>query len=649
MRAASQSFAVSLAVSLLLAAAPRGARGAETVWLSTLDLSKMTQGWGKPQIDRSMRETPLMLGGKHFAHGVATHAYSILWIDLGGGSDRFRATVGLDDSAGRASTGVTFKITGDGKTLFESGVMKLGQAPKTVDLDLKGVKTLALIVGIVGNNIDSAHGDWANAHFLVSGVKPHAIDFPYEKGYILTPPSPPTPRINGAKIFGVRPGSPFFFTIPATGRRPMTFAVENLPAGLSVDAHTGFISGTLKKPGSYAMVFQAANALGTARRNFTIVCGDTLALTPEMGWNSWYFWTGRVSDKVMRDGADALVASGLINHGYIYVNIDDCWAGGRDAAGKVKPNSRFPDMKAMTDYIHHRGLRAGIYTSPGPATCAGCVGAYRHEEQDVQRFAEWGFDFLKYDWCSCSPTGPGLAGMQEPYRKISAILKKQPRDILLNLCQYGNGDVWKWGKEVGGHSWRTADDLGRGYFSGQYEMMGREVFDRYAAGELHKYAGPGGWNDPDYLLLGNLSMGRTRFSPHAQYSQVSLWALVAAPLIFGGDITRMDDITFNLLSNDEVIEVDQDPLGKPGHRAAKDGDQEVWARPLEDGSLAVGLFNRSDTQATVTAKWSDLGVQGKQRIRDLWRQKDLAPGDGQFSAPVPGQGVVLLRLWQAKE
>ena len=156
-------------------------------------------------------------------------------------------------------------------------------------------------------------------------------------------------------------------------------------------------------------------------------------------------------------------------------------------------------------------------------------------------------------------------------------------------------------------------------------MMGREVFDRYAAGELHKYAGPGGWNDPDYLLLGNLSMGRTRFSPDAQYSQVSLWALVAAPLIFGGDITRLDDFTLNLLSNDEVIEVDQDPLGKPGHRVAKDGDQEVWARPLEDGSLAVGLFNRSDTQATVTAKWSDLGVQGKQRIRDLWRQKDLGP------------------------
>ena len=260
----------------------------------------------------------------------------------------------------------------------------------------------------------------------------------------------------------------------------------------------------------------------------------------------------------------------------------------------------------------------------------------------------WGFDFLKYDWCTYWTKTPGLAGQQEPYRKMSAFLKKQPRDIVFNLCQYGNGDVWKWGKEVGGNSWRTADDLGRGFYAEQFELMGREVFDRYTKNDLHKYGGPGGWNDPDYLLLGYLWAGRTRLSPQAQYSHVSLWALVAAPLIFAGDITRLDDCTLSLLCNDEVIEVDQDPLGKPGRRVAKSGDQEVWARPLEDGSLAVGLFNRGEEQATVTAKWSDLGVQGKQRVRDLWRQKDLGTMDGQFSAPVPSQGVELIRLWPAK-
>ena len=191
---------------------------------------------------------------------------------------------------------------------------------------------------------------------------------------------------------------------------------------------------------------------------------------------------------------------------------------------------------------------------------------------------------------------PGLAGLQKPYRKMSAILKKQPRDIVLNLCQYGMGDVWQWGKEVGGNSWRTAGDLGRGYFSGQYDLICRDVFDLYANDELHKYGGPGGWNDPDYLLLGYLSHGQrtTRFSPNEQYTHVSLWCLVAAPLIFGGDITRLDDFTLSLLCNDEVIEVDQDPLGKPGRRVAKHGDLEVWARPMEDGSLAVGLFNRNE-------------------------------------------------------
>jgi alpha-galactosidase len=349
----------------------------------------------------------------------------------------------------------------------------------------------------------------------------------------------------------------------------------------------------------------------------------------------------------------------MINHGYIYVNIDDCWAnrpgakdadfGGppRDAAGKVNSNRRFPDMKALTDYIHHRGLRAGLYTSPGPTTCAGCTGAYKHEAEDAQRFAEWGFDFLKYDWCSCGAPLPGLPGLQEPYRKMSALLKKQPRDIVLNFCQYGMGDVWKWGREAGGNSWRTADDLGRGYLTGQFDLMGREVFDHYAAHDLHKYAGPGAWNDPDYLQLGHLSYGPTNLSPDGQYSQVTLWSLVAAPLIFGGDISRLDDFTLNLLCNDEVIEVDQDPLGKAGRRVAKDGDQEVWARPLGDGSLAVGLFNRSEMEATVAANWSDLGVQGKQRARDLWRQKELGTLEGRFSTPLPAQGAMLIRLWPA--
>ncbi len=479
---------------------------------------------------------------------------------------------------------------------------------------------------------------------------------------ILTPRPGPSPRINGPKIFGVRPGSPLLFTIPASGERPLRYAAKGLPAGLAVDAATGQIGGRLDHPGTYNVVFEVSNTHGTARRPFRIVCGETLALTPHMGWNSWYVWENHVTDKIMREAADAMVRSGMSDHGYSYVNIDDCWAvkpgapeselGGtpRDAEGKVNPNKRFPDMKALADHIHALGLKAGIYTSPGPLTCGGHVGAYQHEEQDVQRFVEWGYDFLKYDWCSYGGVAkhPDLAAFEKPYKLIGDILKRQPRDVVLNLCQYGMGDVWEWGKAVGGQSWRTAGDFGQ-TFEGIPDALFRDGFDLYANRELHRYGGPGGWNDPDYLLLGYLSNWKgktvpTPLSPDEQYAHVSLWSLLAAPLIFSGDITRLDDFTLGLLCNDEVIDVDQDALGRPGRRVAKDQKLEVWAKDLEDGSLAVGLFNRGETASSVTARWADLKLSGPRVVRDLWRQKDLGQFEGQFEASVSRHGVVMVRI-----
>jgi alpha-galactosidase len=482
----------------------------------------------------------------------------------------------------------------------------------------------------------------------------------------LTPKPGPEPRINGARIFGVRPGSPVLFSIPATGERPMTFAVDGLPAGLRCDPATGEITGTLKDKGEYAVTFRAENAKGKAARGFKFVCGDTLALTPHMGWNSWYVWENHVTDKIMRDAADAMVASGMKDHGYMYVNIDDCWAvrpdakdptllgAPRDKTGKVNANPRFPDMKALTDYIHAKGLKAGIYTSPGLFTCAGHVGAFGFERQDVERFVEWGYDFLKYDWCSYSAKAKdkSRAEYQKPYRLISSLLKSQPRDIILNLCQYGMDSVWEWGKEVGGNSWRTAGDLG-----GEFDKIGiavfRDGFDVYSDKELHKYGGPGAWNDPDYLLLGYLSDWKggtapTPLTPNEQYSHVSLWSLVAAPLIFSGDITRLDDFTLGLLTNDEIIDVDQDPLGKPGRRVAKTGDREVWARELEDGSLAVGLFNRGPSLAVFSADWKDLNISGPRIVRDLWRQTDVGTFDNAFEAAVGPHGVAFVRMRPAK-
>lgn len=610
-----------------------------------------------------MTGQPLSVGGQKFERGLGTHADGQIRLNLKGGSQRFSAWVGIDDDAGNAQASVSFKVIGDGKVLWQTGVMKWKQAPERVNISVHGIKSLELIADSAGDGNGFDHADWADAQFLVRGSPPIILGPPNEKAVILTPPPPRRPRINGASLFGVHPGHPCLYTIPATGLRPMTFFARNLPEGLQLDPATGQITGQLAAPGTYYVTLIASNRLGIAERPFRFVCGETLALTPHLGWNSWYVWENRVTDQIMRAAADAMVSSGLINHGYQYVNIDDCWAvkpgakepalagEPRDSQGKVNANGRFPDMKALTDYIHARGLKAGIYTSPGPLTCAGHVGAYQHEELDAQRFAEWGFDFLKYDWCSYGEIAknPDRAALQLPYRRISEYLRRQNRDLILNLCQYGMGNVWEWGREVGGHSWRTAGDLG-GSFEGIPAALFRDGFDVYARNELHKFGGPGAWNDPDYLLLGYLSNWKggtslTPLTPNEQYTHVSLWCLVAAPLIFSGDLTRLDPFTLSLLSNDEVIAVDQDALGRPGRRAALEGDLEVWVKEMEDGSKAVGLFNRGETETTVTAKWPDLGVTGPQRVRDLWRQKNLGTFNNEFHARVKRHGVVLVRLW----
>jgi alpha-galactosidase len=653
-------FAASLTVAASLALTCMAR--AEEVWVSSLDLSPIIQGWGKPVADKSVTDTPLSVGGRKFEHGIGTHADSFIRLELAGKATRFSAWVGVDDNARNSTANIRFKVNGDGKTLFKSGVMHFGQAAQPVDVDVTGVHTLLLTADSTGKSIAFDHADWAEAKVLYTGTRPVIVGSPHENAVILTPKPSPQPRINGARVFGVRPGHPFLFTIPATGDRPMLFGVENLPEGLTVDTQTGQITGRLQKAGEYHVTFTAANALGQAKRPFKIVCGETLALTPYMGWNSWYVWEGHVTDAIMRAAADAMVSNGMINHGYQYVNIDDCWAvkpgsgdptlGGapRDAEGRVNANGRFPDMKAMTDYIHAKGLKTGIYTSPGVTTCAGHVGAFGHEAQDIRRFADWGFDFLKYDWCSYGAQAKdrSVAELQKPYRLAGDLLRQQDRDIIFNLCQYGMGNVWQWGKEVGGHSWRTAGDLG-GSFNGIPVALFRDGFDVYAREGLDKFGGPGGWNDPDYLLLGELSNWKgktvpTPLTPNEQYTHVSLWSLVAAPLILSGDITRLDDFTLSLLCNDEVLDVDQDPLGKPGRRMAMDGTSEVWGRDLEDGSKAAGLFNRGEKEATVTAKWSDLGLTGRKKVRDLWRQKDAGEFDREFKTMVPRHGVVLVRI-----
>jgi len=478
--------------------------------------------------------------------------------------------------------------------------------------------------------------------------------------YILTPKPEKEPKINGAKVYGVRPDSPFLYRIPATGNRPMKFTVQGLPPGLQVDENSGIITGKISSAGTYPVLLKAQNAFGESTGEFRIVVGSTLALTPPMGWNSWYIHYHRVSDKLMREAADAMINSGMANFGYQYVNIDDCWMvkansddpviGGRirDERGEILTNRKFPDMKAMTNYIHSKGLKAGTYISPGPTTCGGYAGSYQHEKQDAQTFAEWGFDFLKYDWCSYRRIAKdrSIHEFQKPYKLMWDELQKLDRDVVFNLCQYGMGEVWQWGDDVG-NSWRTTGDLGLEHSD---ELPGFYKIGMSNA-QHWEYAKPGAWNDPDYILIGWVGSafitgeGRlTTLSPDEQYFYMSMWSLMASPLIFSGDMAKLDPFTLNILCNNEVIDVNQDELGKQAAILRNANNKLVMVKNLEDGSKAVGLFNLDDQSKKIAVNWADLNIENKQLVRDLWRQKDLGVFEDEFEQIVPPHGVVLIKV-----
>jgi alpha-galactosidase len=617
------------------------AASAETFGLETLQLNFVEQEWGQAQPNRSVDNHFLSIGGKQFEHGLGTHANSVFRIALGGKGERFTASVGVDDEIGTRGS-IEFQVTGDGKTLWESGVLKGGDPAKAVSVDLTGVKLLILTVSDAGDGIAYDHADWVDAKIVMKEGKPEASAPVREPAVALTPKAPPQPRINGARVVGVRPGSPFLFTIPATGERPMVFSAKNLPTGLQLDTQSGIITGVLREKGTSVVTLGAQNGRGTAERTLKIVCGDTIALTPPMGWNSWNCFACDVTEANVRAAADAMVSSGLINHGWTYINIDDCWEAGRDTNGYVLANQKFPDMKALTDYVHGKGLKIGLYSSPGPKTCAGHEGSYKHEELDARRYGEWGFDYLKYDWCSYGDIAPNPdhAALLKPYQIMRAALDKAPRDILFSLCQYGMGNVWEWGAEVGGNCWRTTGDI-----TDTWSSMAGIGFGQ--AGH-EKFAGPGHWNDPDMLVVGyvgwSANVRPTHLTPSEQYTHISLWCLLCSPLLIGCDMTKLDEFTLNLLTNDEVLDVSQDPLGRQAGRIVKSGQLEVWAKDLEDGSKAVGLFNRSEAAATVTVKWADLGVSGQPSVRDLWRQQNLGKFADQFQTEVPRHGVVLVKV-----
>jgi alpha-galactosidase len=645
-----------LILNLALACAASTALHAATVSLDELDLTAMTAGWGQAQKNLSITQKPLSLGGTLFERGVGTHAESDFVIQLDGKALSFSAKVGVDDNAGSDNAALEFSLNGDGRELWRSGVCKWKQPPRDCRVELAGIQSLELVVEAAGDSTDFDHADWAAAAIEFAGQPPRAVKLvpEPEAPILLTPPAPLAPHLNGPKVYGVRPGSPFLYRIPCTGERPLVFSAKNLPPGLTLDAASGIITGKISAAGTNRVTLIARNSHGRARGEFRIVAGRTLALTPPMGWNSWYIHYNRVSDAVMRQAADQMIGTGMADYGYQFVNIDDCWmkkegdAPYRDADGAVLPNAKFPDMPALADYIHAKGLKAGLYTSPGPWTCGGYTGAWQHEAADARQFAAWGFDFLKYDWCSYGNVAGGqtVADLQKPYQVMWAELQKLDRDLVFNLCQYGMGDVWKWGGEVG-HSWRTTGDLGlaRGARLPGFYSIG------FSNARHDEYAHPGAWNDPDYILIGWVGdangMGegqKTSLTPSEQYSYMSMWSLMASPLIFSGDMAKLDAFTLNVLCNAEVIGVDQDPLGRQAKILRQTRNEFVLVKDLEDGSKAVGLFNLSQHPAKLAISWSDLGLGGKPHVRDLWRQKDLGKFAKEYRAEVPRHGVALVRV-----
>ena len=485
---------------------------------------------------------------------------------------------------------------------------------------------------------------------------------------ILTPQAPKTPKVNGPKVFGVRPGSPFLYRIPATGERPMNFEAEGLPKGLKLNSRTGIITGKIKKEGRWTVTLKAKNSLGTGERTLRIIAGDEICLTPPLGWNSWNVWGNSVSQEKVLRSAKALVESGLADCGWSYINIDDGWQGIRGGKGNaIQPNSKFPDMQGLADEIHGMGLRFGIYSGPWTGTYAGHIGEtcdnpdgtydfitkglcdsvykldrskldrkivryfgkYSFVKADVAQWVKWGVDYLKYDWY---PNDEVHAA------EMAEALDGCGRDIVYSLSNhapFAQAPVW----HRLSNAWRTTDDIRDTWSS--VRRIGFDMQDRWAP-----FHTPGHWPDADMLVVGKVGWGPksrdSRLTADEQYTHISLWALLASPLLIGCDLENLDPFTFGLLSNTEVLDVNQDPLGLQASKVSEG----VYVKPLEDGGLAVGLFNTGDTPAQIGFSPRRLGLFGKMTVRDLWRQLDLGDLDidSNWNAQVAPHGVILLRI-----
>jgi len=483
--------------------------------------------------------------------------------------------------------------------------------------------------------------------------------------YILTPPESAKPSINGPSIYGVRPGSEVLYRLPISGKAPFMLEVQNIPEGLSFDPNAGVLSGRLEERGEYVLKISAENQYGKDSKLFKIVVGDEIALTPPMGWNSWNAWAGKVTQQNIKDAADALINLGLYKYGWRYINIDDGWQGKRDAHGIIQPDlEKFPNMQRLCDHIHGLGLKVGIYSTPWVRSFQGRlgessgngVGIIRNEKMgwyvgdeyyehcDVGQWEKWGIDYLKYDW---NPMDLAAG------RRMRKALTASNRDIVYSVCssiiredpqQWADMTecffLWRKVKEDAESGLMAAD------IKDDWDMMSAIGFNME---NWIKYAKPGHWNDPDMLVVGSVGWGNpkpSKLTPNEQYTQISLWAMLNAPLLLGCDLKQSgDEFTLNLLKNSEIIGVNQDEMGAVSKCIRRYENTEVWVKDLAEGSKVIGLFNRDENHAkVVTINWTDLEISGEYMVRDLWRQKDIGVFKDTFKAEVPVHGVIMVKI-----
>ena len=675
------------------------ARADDSVWLSSLDLSLATQGFGKPGVDKSVDGHALTLAGQTYAHGFGTHSPGLLAVDLGGGAKRFTATVGIDDEVGGGKGSAEFIVRdGGGKILWRSGIKRQGQPPAAVDVDLTGQAQIVLQVTTGGDGYDFDHSDWADAKFVIAGAQPKTIAWKpavAEAVIAMTPP-PDAPQIRPPFIMGVRTGTPLLWTVPVTGARPLRFTASGLPRGLTLDPTSGTLTGRLAAPGDYAVRVTAQNAAGRDTRVVHVVVGDTLTLTPPMGWNSYDAFGDDVSEAEILANA-RYVAQTMQPLGWDTVVVDYRWydpgassapnnTGARagaaltmDANGRLLPApNRFPSatdgkgFQALADQVHALGLRFGIHIMRGIPrlavkanlpiegstykcadaadtgdTCGWCPDMYgvkgatpagrAYYDSLMRLYGQWGVDYIKMDDTSAPYHADEIEAVHQ------AILKSG-RSIVYSLSP-GETPIEQ-GAHVAARAnlWRVSGDFWDGWGALDHEFT--------LAARWHDWAAPGHWPDADMLPLGHLSVSgrsvggdrRTGFTHAEQMTLLSLWSLLPAPLMAGANLPDNDDWTRALLTNPEVLAVDQDAMGQAATVAATEGETQVWTRTLADGSRAVGLFNRGDFPETVSADWKALGVSGRWAVRDLWQRRDLGAFSDKYAASVPPHGAVLVRL-----